>query len=84
MLFSILANLPSIIISIMYADGEIASFVTSLLITFITGFVLWFFTLGSKKELRTRDGFLIVTLFWTVLGVFGALPFSCRSICLYR
>ncbi len=75
MLFSILANLPSIIISIIYADGEIASFVTSLLITFITGFVLWFFTLGSKKELRTRDGFLIVTLFWTVLGVFGALPF---------
>ncbi len=75
MLFSILANLPSIVISIIYRDGEIASFVTSLLITFFTGLLLWFFTLGSKKELRTRDGFLIVTLFWTVLGVFGALPF---------
>ncbi|MGJ8688707.1 MAG: TrkH family potassium uptake protein [Gammaproteobacteria bacterium] len=75
MLFSILANLPSIVISIIYDDGEIASFVTSLLITFFTGLMLWFFTLGSKKELRTRDGFLVVTLFWTVLGVFGALPF---------
>lgn len=75
MLFSVLANLPSIIISIIYNDGEISSFVTALLITFFTGLVLWFFTLGSKKELRTRDGFLIVTLFWTVLGVFGALPF---------
>lgn len=75
MLFSILANLPSIVISIIYNDGEIASFVTSLLITFFTGLMLWFFTLGSKKELRTRDGFLVVTLFWTVLGVFGALPF---------
>ncbi|MGK0501042.1 MAG: trk system potassium uptake protein TrkH, partial [Oceanicoccus sp.] len=24
---------------------------------------------------RTRDGFLITSLFWTVLGLFGALPF---------
>lgn len=75
MLFSILANLPSIIISMIYKDGEIGSFTTALLITFLTGFVLWFSTLGSKKELRTRDGFLVVTLFWTVLGLFGSLPF---------
>jgi len=25
--------------------------------------------------MRTRDGFLVVTLFWTVLSIFGALPF---------
>lgn len=75
MLFSILANLPSIIVSLIYADGETSSFTTSLLITFLTGFVLWFLTMRSGKDLRTRDGFLIVTLFWTVLGTFGALPF---------
>ncbi len=75
MLFSILAYLPSIVVSLIYSDGEIPSFATSLFITFATGFVLWFFTLGSRKELRTRDGFLVVTLFWTVLGTFGALPF---------
>ncbi|MCB1665930.1 MAG: TrkH family potassium uptake protein [Pseudomonadales bacterium] len=75
MLFSILANLPSMLVSLIYDDGEIPSFATSLLITFVTGFVLWFLTLRARKELRTRDGFLIVTLFWTVLGVFGSLPF---------
>jgi trk system potassium uptake protein TrkH len=75
MLFSVLANLPSILVSLIYQDGELGSFFTSLLITFAVGFVLWIITLKAKKELRTRDGFLVVTLFWTVLGTFGALPF---------
>lgn len=75
MLFSILANLPSILVSLLYRDGEITSFLTALLITFLTGFTLWLLTLNARKELRTRDGFLIVTLFWSVLGTFGALPF---------
>jgi trk system potassium uptake protein len=75
MLFSILANMPSIIISLIYNDRQLDSFTRSLMVTFVTGFVLWLFTLRSRKELRTRDGFLIVTLFWTVLGTFGALPF---------
>ena len=75
MLFSILANLPSILVSLIYSDGEIRSFSMALLVTFVTGLTLWFLTIGAKKELRTRDGFLVVTLFWTVLGTFGALPF---------
>lgn len=75
MLFSILAYLPSILVSLLYRDGELSSFTTALLITFSMGFVLWLLTWRSQKELRTRDGFLIVTLFWSVLGTFGALPF---------
>jgi trk system potassium uptake protein len=75
MLFSLLANLPAMLISALYRDGEISSFFNSLLITFVTGLVLWLTSLRSAKELRTRDGFLVVTLFWTVLSSFGALPF---------
>ena len=75
MLFSILANLPAIIVSVIYSDGEVRPFWLSMMITFAVGFVLWILTLRSKKEMRTRDGFLVVTLFWTVLSTFGALPF---------
>jgi len=75
MLFSVLANLPSILVSFIYQDGEAGSFLTSLMITFGVGFSLWLFTWRSRKEMRTRDGFLVVTLFWTVLSTFGALPF---------
>jgi trk system potassium uptake protein TrkH len=33
-----------------------------------------------KKELRLRDGFLVVVLFWTVLGVAGGLPIYLSGI----
>ena len=75
MLFSLLANLPSILISVIYQEQEHGSFLAALLVTFFTGFILWGSTFRTKEALRTRDGFLIVTLFWTVLGTFGALPF---------
>ena len=74
MLFSMFAYLPSILVSLIYADGELDSFYISLFITFFTGLVLFLMALKSKRDLRTRDGFLIVTLFWSVLGTFGCLP----------
>jgi len=40
----------------------------------LSGLVIWFPLRNSRKDLRLRDGFLIVALFWTVLGTFGALP----------
>src|SRR5690606_19732709 len=74
MLFSMLAYLPSIVVSLIYSDGELDSFYISLFITFVTGLVLFLMALKAKRDLRTRDGFLIVTLFWSVLGTFGCLP----------
>ncbi len=75
MLFSLLSNLPSVLLALLYQDGEASSFLSSMAVTFLTGFTLWLATLRSREEMRTRDGFLVVTLFWSVLGTFGALPF---------
>jgi trk system potassium uptake protein len=75
MLFSLLAYLPSMLVSLIYRDGELGSFFYAWMITFVTGFCLWLLTHRSRQEMRTRDGFLVVTLFWTVLSIFGALPF---------
>lgn len=36
---------------------------------------LWWPNRREKGELKSREGFLIVVLFWTVLGSVGALPF---------
>ncbi|SJZ81587.1 trk system potassium uptake protein TrkH [Oceanospirillum multiglobuliferum] len=73
MLFSI-TMMPSILISALYKDGAHVAFITGMAITFITGFVTWLPVRNVRKELRTRDGFLVVVLFWTVLGLFGATP----------
>lgn len=39
------------------------------------GSMLWWPNRREKGELKSREGFLIVVLFWTVLGSVGALPF---------
>ena len=42
----------------------------------IVGSLLWIPARHQREELRVRDGFLFVTLFWLVLGLAGALPFA--------
>lgn len=75
MLFSALGNFLPILVSLIYQDGAISAFINSFLIVFAIGFVLWLVTARSHRELSNKDGFLIVTLFWAVLGTAGCLPF---------
>lgn len=79
MLFSALGNLPPLIVSFIYADGMASVFLDSLFIIFSIGFLMWLTTLRSHAELGTREGFLVVTLFWAVLGTAGSLPFILSS-----
>ena len=75
MLFS-LAILPPLVIALLAEDDTITGFLSALVITFTSGLVLWAPVHNTRHELRIRDGFLITSLFWTVLGIFGALPFA--------
>lgn len=74
MLYS-LSFIPSFCIALLYADGQWSIFAESLLITAVAGVILWFFNTRHRSELSVRDGFLVVALFWALLGVVGALPF---------
>ncbi|MFT4650034.1 MAG: trk system potassium uptake protein TrkH [Polaribacter sp.] len=67
--------LPPIAIELYYQDGSALPFVEAFLLTLICGILLYLPVKKQKKELRLRDGFLVVVLFWTVLGIFGGLPF---------
>ena len=74
MLFS-LTLLPPAGLALLFQDGTWPAFFIAFLITIFCGLACWFPTHNNKADLRTRDGFLIVTLFWTVLGLFGCIPF---------
>jgi trk system potassium uptake protein TrkH len=74
MMFS-LTMLPPIIVSLVYADQAWVPFLESFGLTFAAGLLIWLPVRHSRKDLRRRDGFLVVAAFWTVLGVFGAAPF---------
>ncbi len=74
MLFS-LTMAPPIAVSYIYQDGTAAAFILAFVITFFTGLMAWFPVHQVKQDLRTKDGFLITSLFWCVLALFGSLPF---------
>ena len=69
-----LTMLPPILVDKLYGGNAFLPFVLAFVITLTTGLMLWFPVRKYRDDLRLRDGFLIVVLFWTVLGVFGALP----------
>lgn len=74
MMFSI-TLFPPILVSIWYDDKNHMAFWVSFVITFVAGLISWLPVSRLRQDLRTRDGFLITALFWTVLGLFGSLPF---------
>ncbi len=67
--------LPPLLISLLRADGEILHFLYSLGVTVSTGLLFWWPVRRLQVELRKRDGFVVVAMFWVVLGLLGALPF---------
>ncbi|MBT1451602.1 TrkH family potassium uptake protein [Glaciecola sp. XM2] len=74
-LFSV-TMLPPALISLIYQDGGGLAFVVAFFFSVFTGLAFWYPNRNHKADLRAKEGFLIVVLFWTVLATFGALPFA--------
>ncbi|HEB86309.1 MAG TPA: potassium transporter [Gammaproteobacteria bacterium] len=74
MIFSV-TTLPPMLVSIIYRDGSLQPFLYTFAITLVAGILLWLPVKNQRRELHLRDGFLVVVMFWTVLSLFGAIPF---------
>lgn len=66
--------IPPVVVAWIYQDAGETSFLVAFGVLFTLGLLLWLPFMRSQAELQTRDGFLVVTLFWAVLGLAGALP----------
>ena len=75
MIFSVTMLLPYIV-SWLYADGQQQVFLIAALAVIVLGYLLWAPARSHREELRVRDGFLVVVMFWLVLGFAGAIPLS--------
>ena len=73
MMFS-LTMLPPVAIGLVYEEQSWLPFVQGFGLTLLAGLLVWLPVHKSRKDLRLRDGFLVVAAFWTVLGTFGAAP----------
>lgn len=73
MFFSITMLIP-IPVGYYFKQPELWPFLIAFFVTLGTGIILFVPLRHYKKDLKIRDGFLIVILFWTVLSAFGCLP----------
>lgn len=62
--------------SIYYKSDDISALLQSGIFTSAVGLIIWFFTRDPQnKELGKREGYLIVTLGWLSMALFGSIPF---------
>jgi trk system potassium uptake protein len=71
-LFSLVLFLP-IVVALIYSEDTVETFATAGAITLAAGLLLMF-SRRERRELRSGDGFLITVLFYSGLGLFGAIP----------
>ena len=56
-------------------SGDFNDILISAAISANLGAAIWFLTRKTRRELSKRDGYLVVTFGWIILGLTGAVPF---------
>jgi trk system potassium uptake protein TrkH len=73
MLFSVTYLMP-IVTSFIYSDGLLVDFIYAAIGCLATGAGLVLATRKHRRELRSRDGFLLVTLGWIFMSAIATVP----------
>ncbi len=74
MLFS-LTMLPPLCVDYYYQESLSGVYWFAFFVSLLSGLILWLLTRHRAGELKTRDGFLVVVLFWMILSLYGMIPF---------
>jgi trk system potassium uptake protein len=65
--------------SVYYSDGDLASLVISMVVTFAAGIALLLFG-RNPSDITIKESFLFVSLGWLLAAAFGALPFFLSGV----
>lgn len=66
--------LPPILVDLWYHGDTTSAFLQGMGLSLTVGALIWWPVRNHRGELKMRDGFLVVVLFWAVLSAFGAVP----------
>ena len=69
-----LSHLVPIAVSLYYNDGTVRAFVISMLFNFVVALIAFSSARRMRRELKPRDGMLLVVLAWTGGAAFATLP----------
>ncbi len=71
--------LPPALVGWLYADGSTTAFLEGFALVLVLGLVCWYPVRAERRELRIRDGFVVVVACWVVLGLAGSVPLFLSS-----
>ena len=74
LLFSVTLVIP-LITSFIYSDGNHYTFIYSFLIILGLGSILYLPNISANNDIKIKEGFLIVVLFWVILSIASSIPF---------
>ncbi|MDA9280067.1 TrkH family potassium uptake protein [Flavobacteriaceae bacterium] len=67
--------LVAALVSGLYKDGVTIQITMAAIVTMLVGLVAMFFTRDHKKEVKPKEGYIIVTFGWLVMSASGMLPY---------
>lgn len=62
-------------VSLFTAGGEWYALTAAGIFTILTGFIAWSVKQKATPDLRKNDGYIVVTLGWVIMSLFGTLPY---------
>lgn len=68
------AFLPPIGVSLYFDEGALPAFLTGAAVNFAVGLLMWLIGRGHRRELKSRDGFLLVALIWVMVAATATVP----------
>jgi trk system potassium uptake protein TrkH len=66
--------LPPVLVDAIYQENDALPFLEAFALILLMGLLLYLPVRKHKNDLRLRDGFMVVVMFWVVLGSAGGLP----------
>ena len=63
------------IVSAIYKDGATLDLSMAAVVTMLMGVLIMFYTRDHDKEVKRKEGYIIVTLGWLVMSASGTLPY---------
>lgn len=66
--------IPPMLLALIEKERSLFGFLYTFIITFTLGSLCWALTGRSNIQLETRDGFIIIVLFWLLFSVISAMP----------
>ncbi|MBT8282048.1 MAG: TrkH family potassium uptake protein [Muriicola sp.] len=63
------------VVSGIYQDGVTLDITLAALVTMMIGVIAMFLTRGHKKEVKRKEGYIIVTFGWIIMAASGVLPY---------